>query len=54
MQDFGLDRQGAVVLAIGWLAAHVTTLRPEVAMDRVRAAISQADPLRGDAPQPAR
>ena len=43
---------------IEWLLSgrrvELATLRPEVAMDRVRAAISQADPLRGDAPQPAR
>jgi hypothetical protein len=26
MQDFGLDRQGALVLAIGWLAALWITL----------------------------
>jgi len=26
MEDFGLDRQGALVLAIGWLAALWITL----------------------------
>jgi hypothetical protein len=48
-----LDRE-----EIDWLLSgrrvELATLRPEVAMDRVRAAISQADPLHGDAPQPAR
>jgi hypothetical protein len=43
---------------IDWLLSgrrvELATLRPEVAMDRVRAAISQAAPLHGDAPQPAR
>lgn len=43
---------------LDWLLSgrrvELATLRPEVAMDRVRAAISQAEPLRGDAPQPAR
>ncbi len=43
---------------IDWLLSgrrvEVATLSPEVAMDRVRAAISQAAPLLGDAPQPAR
>jgi hypothetical protein len=48
-----LDRE-----EIDWLLSgrrvELATLRPEVAMDRVRAAISQADPLHGGAPQPAR
>jgi hypothetical protein len=43
---------------IDWLLSgrrvELATFRPEVAMDRVRAAISQAAPLHGDAPQPAR
>ncbi len=43
---------------IDWLLSgrrvELATLQPEVAMDRVRAAISQAAPLHGDAPQPAR
>jgi hypothetical protein len=42
---------------IDWLLSgrrvELATFRPEVAMDRVRAAISQAAPLHGDAPQPA-
>ena len=48
-----LDRE-----EIDWLLSgrrvELATLRPEVAMDRVRAAISQADPLHDGAPQPAR
>ncbi len=43
---------------IDWLLSgrrvELATLPPEVAMDRVRAAISRAEPLHGDAPQPAR
>jgi hypothetical protein len=43
---------------IDWLLSgrrvEMATLSPEVAMDRVRAAISQAAPLLDDAPQPAR
>jgi hypothetical protein len=43
---------------IDWLLSgrrvEMATLSPEVAMDRVRAAISQAEQLLGDAPQPAR
>jgi hypothetical protein len=43
---------------VDWLLSgrrvELATLSPEVAMDRVRAAISQAAPLHGDAPQPAR
>jgi hypothetical protein len=43
---------------IEWLLSgrrvELATLRPEVAMDRVRAALSQPVPLHGDAPQPAR
>jgi hypothetical protein len=43
---------------IDWLLSgrrvELATLRPAIAMDRVRAAISQADPLHGGAPQPAR
>jgi hypothetical protein len=43
---------------IDWLLSgrrvELSTLAPEVAMDRVRAALSQAVPPLGDAPQPAR
>lgn len=43
---------------IDWLLSgrrvEMATLSPEVAMDRVRAAISQDERLLGDAPQPAR
>jgi hypothetical protein len=43
---------------IDWLLSgrrvELATLPPEVALDRVRAAISQAAPLPGDARQPAR
>jgi hypothetical protein len=43
---------------IDWLLSgrrvEMATLSPEVAMDRVTAAISQAEQLLGDAPQPAR
>ena len=43
---------------VDWLLSgrrvEVATLPPEVAMDRVRAAISRLDPLHGGAPQPAR
>lgn len=43
---------------IDWLLSgrrvELATFAPEVVMDRVRAAIRQAEPLRGDAPQPAR
>jgi hypothetical protein len=43
---------------IDWLLSgrrvEVSTLAPEVAMDRVRAALSQTAPLPDDAPQPAR
>jgi len=43
---------------VDWLLSgrrvELATLSPEVAMDRVRAAISQADLLHGGAPQPAR
>jgi hypothetical protein len=43
---------------IDWLLSgrrvELATLSPEVAMDRVRGAMSQAEPLHGDAPQPAR
>jgi hypothetical protein len=43
---------------IDWLLSgrrvELATLPPEIAMDRVRAAVSQAEPLHGDAVQPAR
>jgi hypothetical protein len=43
---------------INWLLSgrrvELATLPPEVVMDRVRAAVSEAPRLRGDAPQPAR
>jgi hypothetical protein len=43
---------------VDWLLSgrrvELATLSPELAMDRVRAAINQAAPLHGDAPQPAR
>ena len=43
---------------IDWLLSgrrvEMATLAPEIAMDRVRAAISQAESLLADAPQPAR
>lgn len=48
-----LDRE-----EIDWLLSgrrvEVATLPPEVAMDRVRAAISRSEPLHDDAPKPAR
>jgi hypothetical protein len=43
---------------IDWLLSgrrvELATLPPEVAMDRVRAAISQVEPVHDGAPQPAR
>ncbi len=43
---------------VDWLLSgrrvEIATLPPEVVMDRVRAAIREAEPLRADAPQPAR